>query len=237
MTVVNQSPILYLSAPHPCAYLTQQTSTTVVVDPQFPMTPPLYTALANKGFRRSGRMVYRPHCEHCQACISVRIPVESFQPNRSQRRNYSKNRDLKITPKAAIFDPEQFDLYKRYQKMRHPDGSMDDSNPSKYLDFLTNPYIETVFYELRLGHQLVAVAVADHLADGLSAMYTFYDPDFGNRGLGIFAILYEIQKVRALKLKWLYLGYWIAECEKMNYKTNFQPIEGFIKGNWTPILT
>lgn len=236
MTIINQAPALYLSAPHPCAYLTQQTSTTVVVDPQFPMTLPLYTALANKGFRRSGKIIYRPHCEHCQACVSVRIPVDVFQPNRSQKRNCHKNRDLKIIPKAAKFDPEQFDLYQRYQKMRHPDGNMDDSNPNKYLDFLINPTIQTTFYEMRLGQQLVAVAVVDHLVDGLSAMYTFFDPNFGNRGLGIFAILYEIQAVRILDLKWLYLGYWIVDCEKMNYKTNFQPIEGFIHGKWTPIL-
>lgn len=236
MTVINQAPVLYLSAPHTCAYLTGQTSTTVVVDPQFPITPPLYTVLADRGFRRSGKMIYRPHCERCQACVSVRIPVDIFQPNRSQRRTYNKNRDLTITSKAAKFDPEQFDLYQRYQKMRHPDGSMDDPNPTRFLDFLINPYIKTTFYEMRLGYQLVAVAVVDHLADGLSAMYTFYDPDLGNRGLGIFAILYEIQQVRSLDLKWLYLGYWIAECEKMSYKTNFQPIEGFIQGKWTPIL-
>lgn len=235
MTVINQAPVLYLSAPHTCAYLPQETSTTVVVDPQFRITPPLYTALANRGFRRSGKMIYRPHCEDCQACVSVRVPVDNFQPSRSQRRTYNKNLDLTITSKTAKFNQEQFALYQRYQKMRHPDGSMDDSNPNKYLDFLINTSIKTTFYEMRLEEQLVAVAVADHLEDGFSAMYTFYDPNLRHRGLGIFAILYEIQVVRSLKLKWLYLGYWIAECEKMNYKVDFQPIEGFINGKWTPI--
>ena len=139
MTAINQAPVLYLSAPHPCAYLSPQTSTTVVVDPQFPMTPPLYTALASKGFRRSGKMIYRPHCEQCRACVSVRIPVRVFRPNRSQRRTYRKNRDLTIIQKAARFDREQFSLYQRYQNMRHPDGNMDDPNPSKFLDFLINP--------------------------------------------------------------------------------------------------
>jgi len=235
MTAINQAPVLYLSAPHSCAYLPQQTSTTVVVDPQFRLTPSLYTALANKGFRRSGKMIYRPHCEHCQACVSVRVPASEFQPNRSQQRTYNKNRDLTITPKTAKFNQEHFALYQRYQKMRHPDSSMDDPNPGKYLDFLINPAIKSTFYEMRLKEQLVAVAVTDHLEDGLSAMYTFYDPNLKHRGLGIFTILYEIQAVKTLELKWLYLGYWIDECEKMNYKASFQPLEGFINGKWIPI--
>ena len=161
------------------------------------------------------------------------MPVREFAPARGQRRVWNRNRDIEVVEKPARFEPAHFDLYRRYQAGRHPDSGMNDADPQKYLGFLASRQVETVFFELRAESRLLGVAVADVLPDGLSAVYTFYDPDLPQRGLGVYAVLWEIAETARRGLDYLYLGYWIAESPKMSYKTNYQPVEVLQDGHWT----
>lgn len=222
----------YASPPHECSYLPEQQAVTLFADPDVNMTPALYSQLALHGFRRSGDYVYRPHCPACHACKPVRLPVNDFTPNRSQRRNWHQNADLTVAVTPAEFHQEQFDLYQRYIHNRHTGGGMDVNDPEQYMHFLTSPWCETEFIEFRAEEKLLAVAVADVLDTGLSAVYTFFDPKYQKRGLGTYALLWEIEAVRQRGLNWLYLGYWIAESPKMAYKANYRPLEVFGTGHW-----
>jgi leucyl-tRNA---protein transferase len=233
MTGHQPTPDVFLSMPHPCGYLAGETATTLFIDPRFPLNAQHYATFMQLGFRRSGDLVYRPHCAECQACVAVRIPVARFSPNRGQRRVWRRNRDVCIVPRPATYAQEHFDLYMRYQAGRHPGGGMDDTDPQKYLNFLVARRIDTTFYEMRVAERLLAVAVVDRLNDGLSAVYTFYDPAAAERSLGTFAVLWEIEHARASRLAWLYLGYWIAQSPKMSYKVNFRPIEAYRNGYWS----
>jgi arginine-tRNA-protein transferase len=223
---------LYLSAPHACSYLPDRLSSTLFVDPDAEMDMASYSELLRYGFRRSGRMVYAPRCEHCSQCIAVRIPVAEFRPRRNHRRVLKDNRDLHITEGPAAFDPSDYALYQRYTRARHEDGEMANSSPADYLSFLTADWCLTRFIRFRLGERLVAVAATDQAADGLSAVYTFFDPDLAPRSLGTAAILHQIARAGALDLPYLYLGYWIRDSRKMAYKINFRPIELWRGGRW-----
>ncbi len=232
MTTQHKTPEVYLSLPHPCSYLPGRVATSLFIDPRYPLDGPRYAAYMRAGFRRSGDLVYRPHCRDCGECIPVRVPVARFRPSRSQRRIWQRNRDLRVTACAPVFRTEHFELYLRYQRKRHPGGGMDDPDPQKYMSFLFSRQIETRFYELRLGGCLMGVAVADVLPDALSAMYTFYDPDERRRALGVYAVLWEIEEARRLGLPWVYLGYLIRDCPKMSYKANYRPLEAYLDGRW-----
>lgn len=227
-----RSPDIFLSMPHPCSYLPGKTAATLFIDPRFPLDRDRYGAFTRLGFRRSGDLVYRPHCPGCIACVPVRIPAGRFTPDRGQRRIWKKNRAVEIVARPGVFSREHFELYLRYQAARHPGGGMDDPDPQKYINFLTGRRVETVFYEMREAGRLLGVAAVDRLNDGLSAVYTFYDPSEVARGLGTFAILWQVEHARALGLEWVYLGYWIAESRKMAYKTQFRPIEVYRNGQW-----
>ncbi len=222
----------YRTLPHDCGYLPGRSASNAVVDPAMAMEPWLYTRLAEIGFRRSGPRVYRPACPDCTACIPLRIPVAKFQPNRTQRRNLRRNCDLAVTEREPAFDREHFDLYCRYLEARHADSEMEAMPAEEYLAFLTCKGIETRFLDFRLEGRCVAVAVVDVLGNALSAVYTFFDPAWARRGLGVNAILREIEMARQYGKEWLYLGYWIAECRKMNYKDEYQPYEIFIADRW-----
>jgi arginine-tRNA-protein transferase len=235
MTIRQNRPDLYLSMPHPCSYLAGRQSTILFVDPQRILNEGEYGAFVRQGFRRSGDLVYRPHCPSCNACVPVRVPVREFSAARGQRRVWQKNADLTVTARPARFDSEHFDLYCRYQTGRHPGSGMCDTDPQKYLSFLASRQVETLFFELRAGATLVGVAVADVLPDGLSAVYTFYDPDQPGRGLGVYAVLWEIAETARRGLDYLYLGYWIAESPKMSYKTNYRPLQALWHGRWQPL--
>jgi arginine-tRNA-protein transferase len=235
MTREFRQPEMFLSMPHPCSYLPGRVATSLFVDPRAPLDGASYGSYMRLGFRRSGDLVYRPHCRDCQACIPVRVPVMRFQPDRGQRRILSRNQDVRVHARAPEYDPEHFALYLRYQKMRHAGGGMDDPDPTKYTNFLLSRHVHTVFYEMRLRARLLGVAVVDHLPDGLSAVYTFFDPGEKRRGLGSFAVLWQIERARQLHLPWLYLGYLIRECAKMSYKENFQPLESYVDGQWRPL--
>jgi arginine-tRNA-protein transferase len=228
---------LFLSAPHPCNYLPDQHTVNLVADPRITITTPLYSALVAQGFRRSGEFTYRPHCPHCDACVSLRLPVAEFRPRRSQRRVLKRNQDVSLHPHPADFNPAHFALYRRYVNTRHPDGGMDNPEQADFLRFLTAAQIDTTFYELREADALLGVAVVDRLRDGLSAVYTFFDPDLAQRSLGGLAILLLIDEAQRLGLQYLYLGYWIDGCDKMHYKTEYQPAEGFIDSNWRRLPT
>lgn len=225
---------LYITDWHACSYLPDLQARTLFLDPSVAMDGVTYQAFLAQGFRRSGAHVYRPACGICQRCVSLRIPVQDFEPNRSQRRTLTRNRDeVVLRERPARFDPEQYALYRTYIHNRHQDGSMADASPDRYFEFLAAPWGgETRFLELRLDTRLVAVAVTDYLPGCLSAVYTFYDPELPERAAGTYAILCQIQEARRRGLEHLYLGYWIAECPKMSYKEHFRPVEARIGEGW-----
>lgn len=232
MTSHLKPPEIFLSMPHPCSYLPGRTATSLFLDPRQPLDSRQYAGFMRLGFRRSGDLVYRPHCRDCNACIPVRIPVDRFHPARGQKRVWRRNQDLSVHPCAPAYDQEHFDLYRRYQAKRHAGGGMDDPDAKKYINFLASRQVETLFYEIRRSRQLLGVIVADILPDGLSAVYTFFDPEQGRRALGVYAILWEIEETRRRNLPWLYLGYLIEQCPKMAYKANYRPIEAYLNGHW-----
>ena len=217
---------------HECSYLENQTAITLFVDPNYPIVMKQYSQLAQLGFRRSGSNVYRPHCTDCGLCIPVRLPVNDFKPNRSQRRNIKLNQDIIYDVKDAVFSNEHYILYNKYMKGRHAGGGMDNDEPDSYENLIRADWSSSKLLEFKLDNQLVMVAVIDCFDDGISAVYTFFDPDYSNRGLGVFGILSEINYVQSMKLDWLYLGYWNPKSNKMDYKSNYQPIEFFDGQEW-----
>lgn len=222
----------YATPPHRCSYLPGREAVTLFADPRFPKTNALYARLSARGFRRSGEHLYQPHCPGCDACVPIRLPVHEFHARRQQRRTWKQNQDLTAEVKSAAFNQEQFDLYRRYIAARHAGGGMDDPTPDSYMNFLTASWADTAFIEFRQSGRLLAVAVADQMTDSLSAVYTFFDPAAAQRSPGRYAILYLIQLARESGRQWLYLGYWIEDCRKMRYKTEYQPLEYYRRGRW-----
>ena len=222
----------YITPTHACNYLDGKQASTLFADPDYPMTREMYSRLAGRGFRRSGDYLYQPHCGTCKACVPVRIPVNEFIWKRTFTRTWKRNQDLTVRMCKANFSQEHQDLYGRYISTRHKGGGMDNPQAGNYLSYLTSNWMDTVFYEMRLQHRLMAVAVVDQLDGGLSAVYTFYDPEEKQRSLGTFAILYEVSEARRLGLDWLYLGYWIKDCHKMNYKNVYKPLEYYRNNTW-----
>jgi leucyl-tRNA---protein transferase len=226
---------LLLSPEHACNYLPGRQARMIFLGPGTTSQNRVYSRLAEQGFRRSGPYLYRPGCEHCQACIPVRVLVQDFRPVRSQRRAWQRNQDLNVKLRPAEFDAEHFNLYQRYMNWRHPDGGMDKPSAADYAAFLTENDC-TLFVEFHLQAELVAVAVVDVLEDALSAVYTFYTPDLPQRSLGTHAILWQIAEARRRRLRWLYLGYWIAASHKMAYKSRFRPFEQLTANGWESVI-
>ncbi len=227
---------VYTTYPHSCSYLPEQEATTLFVDPRTPVTTGLYSQLSLLGFRRSGSHLYRPNCSRCSACIPARVPVKRFKAKRNQRRCMKRNEDLSVRELPDISDDRCFALYERYIEVRHHDGDMYPPSREQYQSFLSDEWGVTRFYGMFKDEQLVGVAVADALDDGLSAIYTFYDPDLNDRSLGTFAVLWQIKMAESLGLDYLYLGYWIKQCQKMAYKTQYRPLELYVNGNWVELL-
>ncbi|MDY7219564.1 arginyltransferase [Denitrificimonas sp. JX-1] len=227
---------LYLTQEHPCSYLSGLNASSIFIDPEEPITAELYSQLIEQGFRRSADSIYRPHCGPCTACISVRIPVHQFKPSSSQKKILRRNQDLSVTITKSQFTNEHYALYKHYIEHRHADGDMYPPSIEQFKSFLTSDFEFVRFYEFRLDKKLLAVAVTDVLPSGLSAMYTFFSPDEQRRSLGRFCILFQIQEALRLDLPHLYLGYWVKDCSKMNYKTQYQPLEGFTEQNWQALI-
>ena len=223
---------IWLGAEHACGYLGGRQSRSGFVHPSVAMDGGLYSQLIAQGFRRSGDHVYKPYCHGCQACVPTRLPVALFQPDRKQKRCAKRNALTRVVIKAAEFDPRHFELYQRYLGARHDKPDASPTSEDDYLNFLTSSWCETLFVEFLIGGQLAAVAVVDIVSDGLSAVYTFFDPDFADYSPGVYAVLWQIETARQWGLEYLYLGYWIADCRKMRYKIDYQPLSGFIDGQW-----
>ncbi|WP_249977068.1 arginyltransferase [Vreelandella olivaria] len=228
----------FLTVPHACSYLPDREATTLFLDPQESPVPGVYDSLSLLGFRRSGRHLYRPHCEGCNACRSVRIPVSHFMANRTQRKILRRNSDITTRVIPARFSSKHYALYADYIRLRHADGDMYPPSRDQYRTFLTleEPYAHLM--ELYLGEELVAVAAFDQLEHGLSAIYTFFGVSeaLDKRSLGTFAILKLIEFCRHKTLPHLYLGYWIEECRKMRYKQAFTPVEVLDGRHWRPLI-
>ncbi len=224
--------VFFATPPHDCSYLPDRDATTMFVDPRATIDKKLYSQLTALGFRRSGSHYYRPHCEQCDACVPVRVRVDEFAANRSQRRILRKNSDLQFSLEPASFSEQDYQLYADYIEQRHRDGDMYPPSREQFTSFLVDGATDSWFLKIRLQDELIALAAIDILDDGLSAIYTAYNPDFEDRSLGTLAVLWQIQEARRRKLPHLYLGYWIRECRKMNYKTRFQPIEALRKNRW-----
>jgi len=217
---------------HRCGYFADRQSRNLLIDPNAEDLASLYAMTIHAGFRRSGDLVYRPHCRDCSACQSTRVPVEQFQPSRSQRRCLRRNRDLQSSFVEACLTDDYFSLYERYLQARHPEGGMDNPETEDFSQFLLSDWSPTFFLEARLDQQLVAVAVCDQLPSGLSAVYSFFAPELSQRSLGTWLILQQIEWAKQLKLPYVYLGYWIENHPKMQYKVNFKPIEILRDGLW-----
>ncbi|MFR0673097.1 arginyltransferase [Enterobacterales bacterium AW_CKDN230030176-1A_HGKHYDSX7] len=225
----------FATQPHDCSYLPEQQATTLFLDPSQPMDVHVYADLSEMGFRRSGDHLYRPHCQQCSACVPARIPAARFIPNRQQRRILKRNAELEVTAVRPTFTEEYFDLYRRYIEQRHADGDMYPPSREQFSTFLVRDLPFCWFYEFRLEGRLLAVAVCDLLPNGLSAVYTFYEPEEERRSLGRYAILWQIGETLRRNLDAVYLGYWIKNCQKMSYKTQYRPIELLINQRWVSV--
>lgn len=230
--MVQQRIKLYQGSVNDCSYLADKQAINIYADPHHPHPRAVYNQLIKRGFRRSGEYVYRPGCTDCAACTPVRICADNFKPRRTDKRNLASNADLEVDFTKAIFTEEYFDLYKRYLNARHPNGGMDNPAPEDFSRFLLNPWGETLFLDVRLDGRVIAVAVTDATSDGLSAVYTFFDPKHHKRGLGKYCILQQIELCKAMAYPFLYLGYWVDGCQKMQYKTDFHPQEHFNGHEW-----
>lgn len=223
---------LFRTSVHSCSYKDGEDAATVFVDPELVIDQSLNSKLSELGFRRSGAHLYRPDCDSCAACISCRVPVAGFNWSRRQRKIWKSNQDLNVEYSNALDDSDSYALYKRYINTRHRDGDMYPATPEQFEAFIKTGTDDTLFYKFYHGDKLLAVSVMDVLQQGLSAVYTFFDPDYSKRSLGNFVILWQIRKAKEMELAYLFLGYWIKGCAKMQYKSSFRPIEMLIEGNW-----
>ena len=220
------------TADYPCSYLPGRRATSQVATPPHLITSEVYSSLVRYGFRRSGVFTYRPRCPGCCECVPVRLPVARFVANRSQRRSRKANSGLEARELPLVHIAEHYQLYLRYQAARHPGGGMDQDDDEQYANFLLQSRVDTRLIEFSENGVLRMVSLIDVLGDGLSSVYTFFDPDLRGASLGTYNILWQIEQCAANRLPYLYLGYWIRNSRKMAYKASFRPIEGLFDGIW-----
>jgi len=223
---------LYTTQPHTCSYLPGERAQTLFIDPDFKIDKAHNSRLSEIGFRRSGAHIYRPNCESCQQCVSCRVLVSAFEPNRRFQRICKRNADVVVSRVLDINDDACYQLYRQYITLRHADGDMYPPSRDQYNSFLLRHCEGTHYYAMHLAGRLVGLMVVDHLENGLSAVYTFYDPQEEKRSLGTFGILWQLAEARRLGLAHLYLGFWIRDSRKMRYKIEFRPLELLIRQRW-----
>ncbi len=227
-----QSLQFYSTANYPCSYLQERQARSLVVAPPHLITPRLYTQLVHKGFRRSGTFTYKPHCDHCQACLAIRCDSQLFKPNRTQRKVWRQHQDLHATILPLQWQAEHYELYRNYQRARHAGAGMDEDSQTQYAQFLLSSHVESRLIEFRDPHgALKIVSIIDILDDGLSAVYTFFNTQ-DKASYGVYAVLWQLEYCRQQQLPWLYLGYWIEESRKMSYKIRYRPYQLLIQGHW-----